>query len=900
MKTEKWHALSVDSVLKQFNTTLNGLSTSEVYCRLKQYGLNKLTKVKKENAWRRFISQFNNILIYVLLVAAGITSLLGFFVDALVILCVVFLNAFIGFMLEGKAETAIEALGELLSLQANVIRDGNRTRVLAEQLVPGDVVLLRSGDKVPADLRLVKAVNLQIQEAILTGESLPVEKNIHPVNIKVALSEKSSMAFASTFVTYGSGVGIVTAIGDETEIGHISSMLIGLPKLSTPLLRQISLFGRWLAISILCFSLAIFLFGVFVRGYSILEMFMAAVAIAVSVIPEGLPALLTITLAVGVTRMAQRNAIIRRLPAVETLSAVDVICTDKTGTLTRNELTVQSIITTSHEFHVSGTGYNDRGKIRKYNQEVLNIYDYPDLVLLIRAGVLCNDAELKIENESWVLHGNPIDGALLALGLKTNLDHKKEIADFPRLDFIPFESMHKFMACLHHDQFGNFYIFVKGAPERILEMSTYQLNEGKRENVNKEYWLSRINSLAQNGMRVLALAYREIGEEQETLLFKDAEKNLVFLGLIGVIDSPREEVPHAIMQCLAAGIHIKIVTGDHSKTAVSIAKQIGLLSQRVLTGESLDAMTDEMLVKRVNDIDIYARTTPEHKLRIIRALRKNGYIIAMTGDGVNDAPALLHADIGIAMGIKGTDVAREAAEIVLTDDDFSTIAQAVIEGRAVYENIKKAILFILPNDGAEGFSIFIAILFGYTLPITPLQILWVNLVTTVTLGLALAFEPPEKDIMSHPPRDPKEPLLSKFLLWRIGFVSFLFVCAIFGLFIYEIYHGTDLIEARTIVVNMLVFAEFVYLVNCQSIYRPVFSKKVFMSNKAVIISIAIVFLLQVGFTYLPIMQNFFKTKAIGFQHWILIAILSLVIFMIIECEKMIVLHYQHKKHLKGP
>jgi magnesium-transporting ATPase (P-type) len=888
-----WHNKATENCLTELDTTQQGLPISEVEHRLKKYGKNEIQVGHKKRIWERIINQFNNSLIYILWVAAIITLLLRHWLDASVIVGVVFLNALIGYLQEGKAEKSIEALTKKLSLKAVVMRDAKRTKILASELVPGDIVFLYTGDKVPADLRLLKTNNLQIDEAMLTGESVPTEKNIELVPLQTLLTNRSCIAYSGTLVTYGTGIGVVVNTGTNSEIGQVSKMLAGLPKLTTPLLRQITKFGHWLAFIITLFSVAIFLFGIFLRSYPLDEMFLAAVAIAVSIIPEGLPAIITIALAIGVARMANRNAIIRRLPAVETLSSVTVICTDKTGTLTKNELTVQKVITSHQSFLVTGSGYNDQGKIIQ-NEKNIDAKQSHELSMLIKAGALCNEAELRKENEKWHRFGNPVDGALLVLGLKTGINYGDEIKNCPRTDFIPFDSKHKFVASLHHDHKGNSFIFVKGAPERILSFCSYQLRDNQQEVLDKNFWQSQINSLAQDGMRVLALAYRKTHKEHTSLLFKDVEHALVFLGIVGIIDPPREEVLEAVLQCQQAGIRVKMVTGDHGLTAVAIGKQVGINNPRVLSGENLDVMSDEELQKIVQDIDIYVRTIPEHKLRLIKALRERDHTVAMTGDGVNDAPALYYADIGIAMGIKGTDVAKEASEIVLADDNFSSIKYAIEEGRNVYNNVKKAILFVLPNDAAEGLSVFFAILFGYTVPITPLQILWVNMVTAVTLGLALAFESPEKKLMSNLPRDAKEPLLSKFLLWRISFVSFLFLCSVFGLFIYEIKQGVDVDIVRTMVVNLLVLAEIFYLINCRRIYDSVLSTEGLFGSYPVLISIAIVLLLQIGFTYLPVMQYLFKTKPIDLLQWGFIVIIATTIFLIVEFEKKIIRRFSSR------
>lgn len=882
----KWHSESIDNVLSKLGSSLNGLEMDEAEKRLRLFGSNITSIEKKYTIWHRIINQFHNILIYVLLIASVITASLQHWIDTGVILAAVILNALIGLIQEGKAEKAIDALKQMLSPKAHVIRADKHLHIYAYKLVPGDIVLLHSGDKVPADLRLLKSKDLQVQEAILTGESLPVDKNNVRVSENAPLAERCSIVYSGTLVTYGTGIGVVIATGKNTEIGRISSMLASIPTLTTPLIQQMAVFSRWLAAAILFFSFSIFLFGIFIRHYPLEEMFIAAVAIAVSIIPEGLPAVMTIILAVGVARMAKHHAIIRRLPAVETLSSVTVICTDKTGTLTKNELTVQHIITADNNYVVTGSGYNDNGKLLLHDQRV-NLSSYPDLLMLVKAGIFCNDAHLHQENKYWHLYGNPIDGALLALGFKVGINYNEEHSLCHRIDFIPFESTHKFMASLHHDHKGHAFMYVKGAPERIIEMCSHQFQNKQHQLIDKTFWHSQILKLAQNGMRVLALAYRSTTMTHTNLLFKDVEKNLIFLGVIGIVDPPREEAHHAVTQCQKAGIRVKIITGDHKETACAIAKEVGIRADHVLTGENIDALDDVLLAKEVNDIDIYARTTPEHKLRLINALRSHHHIIAMTGDGVNDAPALLNADVGIAMGLKGTDVAKESAEIVLADDNFASITQAVKEGRTVYDNLKKLILFLLPNDAGEGLSIFLAILFGYTLPITPLQILWVNLVTAVTLGLALAFEPTEKNIMLRKPRNPHEDLLSGFLLWRILFVSILFVTIMFGLFIYETQHGIDIDYARTTVVNILVMMEIFYLINCRRIYDSVLNKEGLFGSIPVLFSIGLVILFQFGFTYLSFMQKIFETKSIPIKEWFIIVVISLCVFLIIELEKLV-------------
>lgn len=887
--TSAWHAMSTKDVLNVLDTQLSGLSAAEVNARLLHYGYNRLPPAKARTRFIRFISQFNNILIYVLLSAAGITLVLKQWVDTIVILLVVMFNAAIGYFQEAKAEKAIAALTEMLALKATVIRNAKRMKIAAKDLVPGDIIILQTGDKVPADVRLLKTNNLQINEAILTGESMPIEKQVDPDPHNAVTADRKSLAYSGTLVTYGSGVGVVVDTGSTTEVGRISALLSSKPVFSTPLLKQLAVFAKRLAMIILVLTLMIFLFGIFVRHYSFTYMFLAAVAIAVAFIPEGLPAIMTIALAIGVTRMAEKHAIIRRLASVETLSSVTVICTDKTGTLTKNELTIQTIILSNHKYQVSGSGYDNHGTIQIDSHSV-HVNNEPDLLWLTKAGMLCNEAELQQTDNHWHLLGNPVDGAFLTLALKAKLNAKNEKHNLPIVDIIPFDSQHKLMASLHHDHEGNFFTFVKGAPEKLLDMCTQQRQDNQNIPLNKAYWLKEINHLAQQGMRVLGIAFHQSQHEQLALNFKNLSDHLVLLGIVGIIDPPREEVPAAIKQCLQAGITIKMVTGDHALTAQAIAKQIDILTHQVLIGDNLDALSDEQLAHIINDVNVYARMSPQHKIRLINALHQKQQIVAMTGDGVNDAPALQTSDIGIAMGSKGTDVAKEAAEIVLTDDNFTSIKDAVAEGRNVYLNLKKAILFVLPTSGAEGLAIFLAIIFNFTLPITPLQILWVNTITAITLGLALAFEPPEPKLMQQQPRNPYEPLLSKLLLWRMLFVSVLFVLFMFAIFIYETQHGSTITMARTMVVDLLVVFEAIYLLNCRRIYSASISKESIFASKYSLLAIAIVLLLQVSFTYLPFMQNIFQSQSLSISAWFVIIILAIIAFIIIEIEKMIIRH----------
>lgn len=894
-RATRWHALPADAVFEQLDTRSEGLSDTEAGDRLARYGPNHLPRSVGRSAWRRLLSQFNNILIYVLLAAAGVTTTLGHFADAGVIIGVVVINALIGFIQEGKAEKALDSIRELLSHQATVLRDGRRATVPAEELVPGDIVMVRSGDKIPADLRLFRTRNLQVEEASLTGESMPVEKSTAAVGDDALLGDRTSMAFSSTLVTFGQGSGVVVATGLDTEIGRISAMLEEVQTLTTPLLRQIGRFGQLLTYWIVGLASATFLFGVLVRGYTPEEMFLAGVGLAVAAIPEGLPAIITITLALGVQRMAGRNAIICRLPAVETLGAVSVICSDKTGTLTRNEMTATSVVTHGRLYEVSGAGYDPHGGFSVDNLEVAP-ESSPELLELARAATLCNDAQVFRKAQRWLMEGNPTEGALITLGMKAGIDPTLAREEYPRTDAIPFESEHRFMATLHHDHAGHGFILLKGAPERVLDMCCQQRVDGEDLPLDPAYWHRQVECLGEQGQRVLAVAFRTADNVDSELEFDDVTGGLTLLGLVGIIDPPRDEAIAAVRHCRAAGIRVKMITGDHAVTARAIGAQMGIGDgRRALTGRDLEKMDDEALREAASGTDIFARASPENKLRLVEALQEDGRIIAMTGDGVNDAPALRRADVGVAMGVSGTEVAKEAAEMVLTDDNFASIANAVEEGRTVYANIKKSILFILPTNGAEALTVMGAILLGYALPITALQILWVNMITAVTLGLSLAFEPTEADTMRRPPRPADEPLLSGFLAWRIVFVSLIMVSGTFGLFLWETAAGMPLDEARTVAVNTLVLFEVFYLFNTRFIFDSVLCRNGLFGNPYVLLAAVSVVGFQLVFTYAPPMQSLFGTTALEGVTWLQMTGVALSVFLLLELEKSFVSGRQRKR-----
>ncbi len=888
MHFDGWHALEPEEALRRLESSEAGLDEEEVRRRLERFGPNRLPEPRARPAWRRFLAQFENVLIQVLMGAAVVTLLLGHLVDGLVILAVVVINAFIGFVQEGRAEDAIEAIRAMLSPTATVIRHGHQRRLPAEELVPGDVVLLQAGDRVPADLRLLRVKGLKAQEAALTGESMAVEKSVEPVAPEAVVGDRRSMLFSGTLVTYGQGVGVVVATGGATEIGRISEMVSAVEETTTPLLRQMAAFGRVLTVVILALAALTFLVGVAMEGYGWSEMFMASVSLAVAAIPEGLPAIMTITLAIGVQRMARRNAIIRRLPAVETLGAVSVICTDKTGTLTLNEMTVRSVVTAGGELAFEGTGYDPHGIVTREGGEVWQAEEESPETWLLRAAALCNDAAVIQEQGQWQVVGDPMEGALVVAARKAGLEAQALVRQFPRTDLIPFDSDYRFMATLHHSHAGRAFIFIKGAPEKIVAMSVAQLgSNGATGPIDHRFWHQRMEALAGEGQRLLAFAFKEVAFDHMELTFGDLDDGVVMLGLAGLIDPPRPEAVEAVATCRGAGIEVKMITGDHAATARAIGRQIGLArTEEVLTGEALDALDDDTLRPRVVEVDVYARVDPAHKLRLVRLLQDHGRVVAMTGDGVNDAPALKQADVGTAMGRGGTEAAKEAADMVLADDNFASIAHAVEEGRTVYDNLRKAILFILPTNGGQALTIMGAIALGLSqLPLTPVQILWVNMVTAVTLALSLAFEPPERGLMKRPPRDPDAPLLDRFLLWRIAFVSTLLMAATFALFQWQMALGRPVEEARTVAVNALVICEIFYLFNSRYITASVLSREGVLGNHWVVGAALALVLLQLAFTYLEPMQFLFGTAPIDLQAWLVVVTVASALFWLVELEK---------------
>ncbi|WP_308367344.1 MULTISPECIES: cation-transporting P-type ATPase [unclassified Microbulbifer] len=883
-----WHALSQGQVLSEMETTPEGLSEDEALARLDTHGPNRLPAPPRRGMLLRFVVHFNNILIYVLLGAALITSLLGHWVDTAVILAVVLVNAVIGFAQEGKAEKAMDAIRLMLAPRAAVLRGNQRHTVEGEKLVPGDIVLLEAGDKVPADLRLLKTYGLQVQEAILTGESVAVEKQTDPVNADAPLGDRSCLAYSGTTITSGQGVGVVVATGAATEIGRISGLLAGVETLTTPLVEQMGTFAKWLALFILAIAALIFAFGLFVQHHEFSELFMAVVGLSVAAIPEGLPAVLTITLAVGVQAMARRNAIVRRLPAIETLGSVSVICTDKTGTLTRNEMSVASVVMQGHRYTIEGEGYEPLGNIKLEGSPV-SLPDHQPLTELARVAALCNDAELKKREDTWTVEGDPMEGALLALAAKAGMDGGETRNQWTRTDIIPFDSRHKFMATLNHNHENHALIAVKGAPEQILSMcKEHRTEEGGTAPLEETYWREQADNIAAQGQRVLALATKPVVPQHTVLEQSDVEGTLIFLGLVGLIDPPRQEAIAAVAECHGAGIRVKMITGDHMSTAKAIGLQIGLQRpEKALTGADIDNLDNTALGMEVLDVDIFARTSPEHKLRLVTALQAHGITVAMTGDGVNDAPALKRADVGIAMGRKGSEAAKEASELVLADDNFASIAVAVREGRTVYDNIKKVISWTLPTNAGEASTIIVALMLGMVLPITPIQILWVNLITAITLGIALAFEPTEENTMHRPPRQRGQSLLTSVLVWHIALVGILFLCGVFGIYTYAIDQRYSLELARTMAMNTLVVMEIFHLFFIRNMYGTSLTWKAVRGTRVVWMAVIVVTAGQFAITYLPPLQKIFVTEAVPILDGVIIVGIGAALFTIIEIEKQI-------------
>ncbi|MDI1311110.1 cation-transporting P-type ATPase [Prosthecobacter sp.] len=893
----RWHQLEMSEVVQLLKSDCQrGLDAAEVARRQKEYGLNVVSARGGIPAWKRLMLQFHQPLVYLLLAAVVITAFLHEWVDCGVIFGVVLANAVIGFIQESKAEKAVEALSKMVVTETTVRREGRRQRIPSAQLVPGDVVALQSGDRVPADLRLFQVNSLQVDESPLTGESVPVQKHADPLAHDVVLADRKNQAFAGTCITYGTAEGLVWATGDRTETGRIAWLIAEAVELSTPLTKKIAAFSQILLWAILGLSVVAFIAGVS-RGEPPVEMFMAAVALAVGAIPEGLPAAVTIVLAIGVNRMAKRHAIIRKLPAVETLGSTTVICSDKTGTLTENQMTVQRVLAGGRDYEITGGGYETRGELQLDGRGIVPA-QHPALLECLRAGVLCNDSQIVTDDEGRLaVQGDPTEAAMLVVGAKAGLIHAEMTDQSPRLGMIPFESEHMFRATLHSMN-GQRTIYKVGAVERLLERCVDMLAaDGTLTPLDKDDVRIAVEKLAAQGMRVLGFARLHATHECDDLTHDHVRRGLTFLGLQGMIDPPRTEVIQAIASCRSAGIRVKMITGDHAITARAIAEKLGIADSdgvQVMTGRDLEKISDAELPGVAHRVEVFARVAPEQKLRLVRALQTHGHIVAMTGDGVNDAPALKQSDIGIAMGIAGTDVAKGAADMVLIDDNFATIQAAVEEGRGVFDNLRKFIVWTLPTNVGEGSIILVAMLLGVVLPVVPVQLLWVNMATSIFLGLMLVFEPREHDLMGRPPRDPKLPLLTLPLFMRTGLISLIMIIGGYWLYFYETGAGESIATARTAVINVIVMVETLYLMSCRSLNHSLL-RVGFFSNPLALIGAAAMIGAQLLFTYAPFMNHLFHTAPLDADAWLRIVCVALLSFFLVELEKWIRFGRHHDK-----
>ena len=872
------HALPVSDILHHLDSSTQGLDSSQAATLLSSLGPNELRRAAPETMLQRLFRQINDPMIYVLIAAAILTAILRNWTDTIVISAVVIVNMMVGFIQEGKAADALASIKEMLSPESTALRDGEWTTIDAAELVPGDIVRISAGDRIPADLRIITATNLQVEEAALTGESEPVLKHPDPVEDYAGIGDRTCMAFSSTTALTGTGTGVVTATGHDTEIGHITTMLEDVESVDTPLTRAMTKFSSTLAIACVVLAILMLVVSGIVHGTPMEQLIMSAIGFAVAAIPEGLPAVIAITLALGVQKMAGRKAITRQLNSVETLGSVTTVCSDKTGTLTKNEMTVRSLVTLEGFYDVSGSGYEPVGTISLTNTgEEIDPAQRPDVHALGEVAANVCDAEIREVDGRWQLIGEPTDGGIRTFALKTGVE------PMPRQAEIPFDSSYKYMATLHETA-GENLLLVKGAPDRLLDRSSHQ---GNGQPLDREYWDKRIDALGSRGLRVLAAARRTLPTlvDDPTTATVD-EGGLTFLGLYGIMDPPRTEVIGAIDTVQKAGVRVRMITGDHASTAKAIAREVGIKGDRVLTGQQITDASDEDLRELVQDTGIFVRTSPEHKLRIVQALQANGEVVSMTGDGVNDAPSLKQADVGVAMGIKGTEATKDAADIVLADDNFATIARAMEMGRTIYDNLRKAIVFMLPTNGAQGLVIFVAMMFGWQLPITPLQVLWVNLITAITLSLALSFEPAEPDIMKRRPRDPNANILDREAFVRIVYVSLLLGAMTFWAFSLSLDNGATLEQARTIAVNSLAVGQVFYLLVTRFFRVRTLRKELFTRNPISWLCIGIMMVLQLGFAYLPFMNATFDTAPVSLESWLLPLTAGVTIFVVVELEKL--------------
>lgn len=876
MENKDWYNLSNEEILTEFETDKNfGLTLAQVKENREIYGENVISGAKRQSAWKRLFLQIHQPLIYVLLISATIALYLGEYIDASVIYGVVVINALVGFFQEGKALQALEQLTKSLNVTAHVIRENNVLIVNAQELVPGDVVIIRSGDKVPADLRLIQVNDLKVDESTLTGESVPVEKSAYLLAKGTPLAERSNMAYASTFATFGQAKAVVVETGNRSEIGKISQMINNAQDLKTPLTEKIEEFSNKLLWLIVFLAALAFVVGWW-KGRDLVDTFMSAVAMAVAAIPEGLPAAVTIILAIGVSRMAKRKAIIRKLPAVETLGSTSIICSDKTGTLTENKMTVQKISAGGFDYDISGIGYDFHGKFSPDNANIA-------LMECLKTGVLCSDASFAEIDGTFYPEGDPTEIALLVSAYKKEILFNALREELPLKSCIPFESDYQYMACLR----SNSVIYVKGAVEAILPYCTQVMRtDGTTKEIDKEAVLQKMENYASQGLRVLGFAVKP-QFDKETLEHKDVQKNLIFVGLQAMIDPARPEAVKAIETCHKAGITVKMITGDHVVTAKAIAAQMNLHGKgtaaepKVMNGTEIAETCDNYLREAVEEIDVFARVTPEDKLRLVRAMQNNGHIVAMTGDGVNDAPALKQANIGIAMGINGTDVAKDAADMVLMDDNFATIESAVEEGRCVFDNLIKFILWTLPTSFAEALIVMLAIFFNLVIPISPVQILWINMVTTILLGIMFSFEPVDPEIMKRQPRNPEQKIVTKPILMRMLMVMLLMTITSFAAFEIVTAQSGSIFAGRTVVVNLIVFSGILFMLSCRSWDKSLFTT-CFKGNRPMLFGALGMIVLQLVFTYNSWFEKFFQTEDLTSEQWGIAAAGAMIVAAAVE------------------
>ncbi|CZU63617.1 cation-transporting P-type ATPase [Enterobacter asburiae] len=888
MKTGKperpYYQQTVDETLSNIHSTLEGLSGTEASARLQRHGENALPQKKGKPAWLRFLAHFNDVLIYVLLVAALLKLFMGHWVDMFVILGVAIINALIGHIQESNAEKSLQSIRNMLSSEAVVVRQGNHETIPTTALVPGDIVVIRAGDRIPADLRVIEAHNLRVEEAILTGESTVVEKNSDALSGELPLGDRYNLLYSGTTVSSGGGKGVVVATGGETELGHINQMMSDIEKHRTPLMVQMDKLGKTIFITILVMMVALFVFSLLFRDMPVSELVLSLISLAVAAVPEGLPAIISIILSLGVQAMARRKAIIRKLPTVETLGAMTVICSDKTGTLTMNEMTVKAVITADTTYRVEGDSYEPVGNIHPVDDPTpVSVTQGSLLERYLRTIDLCNDSQLiKDEQGLWKITGGPTEGALKVLAAKIPLPP----LDTEMRSKIPFDSQYKYMSTLY--RLGDEeVILITGAPDVLFRLCQYQQTNDGLQPFDQPYWEGKIEEYAREGLRMVAAAWKPAREGQRELDHPDLHDGVILLGIAGMMDPPRPEAITAIADCLQAGIRVKMITGDHPQTAMSIGQMLGIgNAASAVTGRELEAMDDRQLSDAAQQYDIFARTSPEDKFRLVQALQSKQEVVGMTGDGVNDAPALKRADVGIAMGIKGTEVTKEAADMVLTDDNFATIASAVHEGRRVYDNLKKTILFVIPSNIAQALLIIIALLAGNLIPLTPVLILWMNMATSATLSFGLAFEAGEKDIMNRPPRKANLHVMDGYAIWRVVFVGLMIAISAFVLEAWLQPRGYSAEFIRTVLLQTLVTAQWFYMLNCR--VNDGFSlSKGLLANKGIWIVSGVLLALQLLIIYAPFMQMLFGTEALPFRYWVITFLIGFVMFLIVEAEKVL-------------